>query len=500
VPINPTGFTAVQIGPGQVRLTWQPVSGASFYGLFGPGVTVGGEKVSGAVTFTATAVPAGNQEWSLGSFYAPGNVSTSMAAYSKVTLNVTPTPINPSGFSAVQIGPGQIRLTWQPVSEASFYGLFGPGVTVGGEKVSGATTFTATNVPAGNQEWSLGSFYEPNNISTAMSEYAKATLTVTAPIVSGGYRVTVTGLRAYQASADDFLSRDGYGDEVYAAAYVRRYDQRTGQLAEAIPRQSAAYGDVTNFGAQRIQAGSRTQTGGIRDGDPIPDGPLIAVRSVPAQDITFPWRLWEGTLTNGVDALVITPSLWEQDGGTAYYTQWEQQQQALNLSLFTNAKVQAQITQKVFGSLIAGVSGNSSNTSVGSIILANQDMMFVTTFGLPLGTLLSTSADRPLGLVANGRDATALPNHTVVLTREIIEAALALPPLGAIPSPIANGPTLLPGSSLLGGTPPIARIGMAAPTSGVMVVHFQDADVSGTFGFPERPAIYQMFIQVERVP
>ena len=31
--------------PGQVRLSWQAVSGASFYGLFGPGVTAGGEKV-----------------------------------------------------------------------------------------------------------------------------------------------------------------------------------------------------------------------------------------------------------------------------------------------------------------------------------------------------------------------------------------------------------------------------------------------------------------------
>lgn len=39
-----------------------------------------------------------------------------------------------------------------------------------------------------------------------------------------------------------------------------------------------------------------------------------------------------------------------------------------------------------------------------------------------------------------------------------------------------------------------------APKPGVLVIQFEDHDMPGTLGIPERPAIYQMFVQVERVP
>jgi hypothetical protein len=117
--------------------------------------------------------------------------------------------------------------------------------------------------------------------------------------------------------------------------------------------------------------------------------------------------------------------------------------------------------------------------------------------GVPLLNILATSADRPLGLVQNGRDQTALPNHTVVLTREIIEAALAKPPLGSIPSPLVNAQG---GNGGAQGTEPLARLGVAAPKPGIIVVHCQEKDVSGTMLYPERPAIYQMYIQVEKMP
>jgi hypothetical protein len=175
-----------------------------------------------------------------------------------------------------------------------------------------------------------------------------------------------------------------------------------------------------------------------------------------------------------------------------------QNQQTLNLSLFAKQGVQDQISQKAFGTVIFGMSGNDSNSSGLSMgkMLVDTGMMALGA-GVPILGLLTTSADRPLGLVQNGRDVTALPNHTVVLTREIIEAALAKPALGAIPSPVANAPG---GGLVGGGTPAIARIGVVAPKPGIIVVHLQDRDVNGTLAFPERPAIYQMFIQVERVP
>ena len=286
---------------------------------------------------------------------------------------------------------------------------------------------------------------------------------------------------------------------MYAAAFVRRYDQRTGQLVDANSRKTAIYGDVKETSG-RVQAGTRSFTGGIQDGDPIPNGPLVAVRTTPAQESTFPWKLFEGTLTNGVDALIITPSIWEQDvnmlptSTTQVYQNWVQAQQTLNVSLFARFEVQQQITQKAFGLVFAGASGGTSNTGALSILLANQDQMFITTLGIPVMSLLTTSADRPLGLVSDARDSSVLPNQVVVLTREIIEAALALPAFGNIPSPVANQ------SGGLFGVPPTAKIGMAAPKPGILVVQFEDRNLSGTLAFPERPAIYQMFIQVERVP
>ncbi len=90
---------------------------------------------------------------------------------------------------------------------------------------------------------------------------------------------------------DDLLSRDGVGDEVYAAAYVRRYNEQTGQILEMNVRKSATYGDVQACATQRLQGGTRSVTGGIQDSDPIPDGPAIATRTVPPQDTVFPLRL-----------------------------------------------------------------------------------------------------------------------------------------------------------------------------------------------------------------
>ena len=295
-------------------------------------------------------------------------------------------------------------------------------------------------------------------------------------------------------SKDDILSRDGRGDEVYAAALVRRYDRQTAQVREAQLRKTLVHGDVTNS-TQRIQAGTASVTGGIQDGDPVPSGALVAVRTTPAQAATFPWRLWEGTLTNDADVLIISPAIWEVDGGTAISDLWEQQQQTLTTSAFTYQSVQEQIAQKRFGSLVSSASGLGGNIVLDTQLRGAADLVLMS-FGAAAVTLLATSNDRPIGLVATGPDQTALPNQLVVLTREIIEAALARPALGNIPSPVANTSNV--GSGLL--SSPTAKIGMAAPKPGILVVQFEDHNIQGGLGFPDRPAIYQMFIQVERLP
>jgi microsomal dipeptidase-like Zn-dependent dipeptidase len=87
-PVNPAGFVAVQTGSGTVRLTWQPVPAAAYYVVFGPGSTNGGVKVLADTTITVTYVPTGNQQWSVGSYYTPGPVSSAAASFPRASLNV----------------------------------------------------------------------------------------------------------------------------------------------------------------------------------------------------------------------------------------------------------------------------------------------------------------------------------------------------------------------------------------------------------------------------
>ena len=173
--VNPSGLTAVQTGPGQVTLSWQPVAGVLGYGIIGPGAAPVAPFSFAAVvatTITMTNVPAGSQQWSVGSIYPlPGPAGpgvppaeyTPVADFTKVTLNVTvPPKVNPSGLTAVQTGPGQVTLSWQPVAGVLGYGIIGPGaapVAPFSFAAVVATTITMTNVPAGSQQWSVGSIY-----------------------------------------------------------------------------------------------------------------------------------------------------------------------------------------------------------------------------------------------------------------------------------------------------------------------------------------------------
>lgn len=296
-----------------------------------------------------------------------------------------------------------------------------------------------------------------------------------APAASGRYLVTVTGLRAGWATSDDMLHRDGKGDEVFAAAFVRRYDRRTAEPLEYTNRQTMVYGDRNGFSNERALGGSLSPMGGIGDGDAIPDAQVA--RAMPAQNSVFPWKLWEGTLTEGSDALVISPSVWEYDGNPALFHTWGQSQQVLTNTLFLSARLQQQIDARMFGSLQLDGSEVTASRFV-EIGKVNAGMTIAAALGLPpLHLLVGGASDRPIGIVAISKDATALPNTTVVLTREIIEAALGMPPL-----PVVH---------------PTQNVVIPIPKPGIMVINFEDRTTSNPF---DRKAFYSMILQVERVP
>ena len=97
----------------------------------------------------------------------------------------TGTPVNPSGFIAKQTGDGQVQLSWNPVDGASYYVLLGPGVPEASSRVSGATTFTATGVPPGLQEWAVASYYEPGPVSTVAAEFPRTRANLESMVLTG---------------------------------------------------------------------------------------------------------------------------------------------------------------------------------------------------------------------------------------------------------------------------------------------------------------------------
>ncbi len=278
----------------------------------------------------------------------------------------------------------------------------------------------------------------------------------------------MTGLWCVKATQDDPLDRDGHGDEIYAAAFVRKYDRTTGQNLLSFNRQTLTYGDSNQ--SDRIQAGSQTALGGIRAMDSIPNNATADRRVAPQDNSYFPYKLWGGTLTDGSDALIISPSIWESDGKPNLFYQWNAKQNIVSSSIFLDTKVQDQITSRKFGPLTLGAAvGTSGDVTSG---LNTSTDIVLALLGIPPINMLSSGADRPIGLVQSGPDQNALPNTAIVLTREIIETALS-----SSHPPIASAPVVIP-----------------TPKPGIMVITF--ADSGPRLG--DTGASYVMALQVER--
>ncbi len=274
---------------------------------------------------------------------------------------------------------------------------------------------------------------------------------------TGNYLITIIGLRCVTSTGeDDVLKGDGKGDEIYASAYVRRYDRRTFEELEQTNLRTMVYGDISRY-PDRIRAGSGSGTGGIASGDTVPDNArLERIPSVPASDSIFPFKLYSGPLTDGADALVISPSIWEYDeGSNAYYLAWSQHQEALNRSIFYDQLVQSQLGRKNIVPLTLG--GNVPPPDQGPVHDIRQD--------------------RPIGFITTGFQAVALPDTALVLTREMVEQSLYVAdPHQAIIDKLDE------------------TKGWGAPSTmppGIIVLNFQDSG--------GRQVSYVMYIQVERM-
>jgi hypothetical protein len=420
-------------------------------------VTVTGERTNFAngsttVSFVRASQPGSTIALPANALVAGLNHSTSSA----------PPPVQVGPVSVSSATSATVPLTINPTAAAGTYSItVSTPTSKGTETVTLNNAFTVTTTPSisGVQL----------NPGAGIVKNTGTTNTSAAP-TSATYRVTMTGLMCLRAIT-------GGGDAVYGAAVIRQYDRRSGQSTMSTNANTWVYGDTNGMIGQRKQAGSRGPMGGVGAGDFVPTGFIVGPKdTLPPQANVFPMAVWQGTLTDGIDALVISPSLWISYGDNSMFFNWNQNEDSLTNSIFLDAKVQNEISTQTFATLFIGASQNVSNSSASSLAGAEAVIAVETsiqaaglTFGIPVGVFAITgpSHDRPIGVAAaksgDPTSTTVLPNATLVLTREMIEK----------------------------------RLGSSAWTT--MSFDFRD-DPSSFSILPntDRPGEYQMFIQIER--
>jgi hypothetical protein len=227
------------------------------------------------------------------------------------------TPVDPANFTATQTADGTVQLTWSAVPGAGSYVIGGPGTNVG-VTVNG-TSYTLNGLPPGAHTWTIATNYSPGGVLTTADKWSRATATVVNR--SARYRVVINGFRVNsETNAGTF----GEHNAVFAAAAVEVLDRRNNfsVLQNAAVVQSQVHGDV-NKGPTRVRAGSASSSGGFLAGDMFPAGQNPAALSLPPSTTTFPFLLWEGQITDGVEAVVVRPSLWVWNSRFDVFNRWQ---------------------------------------------------------------------------------------------------------------------------------------------------------------------------------
>ena len=335
---------------------------------------------------------------------------------------------DPSNFRAQQAGDGTVTLTWDAVPGAGSYMLGGPGANQG--VIVNGLSRTLTGVPQGTQTWTVATIYSPGGILTTSDRWSRASTTV--KNTSGLYRLMVTGFRVSRATFDERIN--GNGDEDYVAVGLSTIDRRDSSVIQPWATiKSDSYGDVGRF-PTFVRAGSATGSGGLWAGDVVPTGTDPRTASGAPSPTRFPLAVWEGTLRDGIDALIVKPTLWENDGQVEPYDKW-----ATLRDRAGNYQQPARIGQV----------NAQDHAAQAAVIKERAERGEITSFrGTPVffcSELLGTSDychggfDRPIGINRTGgcigydyTSSAAWCDLAFVITREGIERALSAAQVGGL--------------------------------------------------------------------
>jgi len=243
------------------------------------------------------------------------------------------------------------------------------------------------------------------------------------PDNAGRYRVTITGFATTKGTVDDPRNFDGAGDEVFGAVALVLWDRVQHSVIERGFARTLEYGDIgTGQYGSRIQAGTASPTGGIWGGNgnefvPRAFNPTGAALPPPTSN-QFPLKVWEGVLTDGLEGLLVVPSLWESDaaphGFTNYETNWKTSPVSV---LFSTPALTIQFTTPTITSF---VTPRNQAVLVASALTSLFTAGLVGQFGFTSAFIMSRM-DRPIGLAPSG-NVTDYQDRFMLVTREKLTA------------------------------------------------------------------------------
>lgn len=452
----PTGFRVSGSTPATVAFSWAASAGATSYQLMRTS-TAGGSWTQLTPTPLTSATLVYNDQSGIdyrSSYIYRLQVNYTSGPSGSVDLPVTlPKPVNPTNVKAKQTNSGAVTITWYGTGSPAT--VFGPNIPGGSAVVTGES-YTVTNVPNGQYTYSVGTIYQPGNISTPASEFPAASVTVM-PFM-GTYRITLLGFTVNHPTDDDILDSDGKADEIMPMVFVRQFDQTSGNSYGA-PTLAKGYvhGDNQGKFKARIRAGTASNTGGLQANDMFPAGLMQGGIGSPSTT-TFPLKVFEGFLTRDKEALVLYPSLWEIDDAPSRWFDGylsglpPRTQDALNPGTTVGAKLRQALDAP-------GISE-----------IRGTDVFHIDTWGT------SATGDRPIGIESGTSPdgSGGFYDRIIVLNQRKIEEALA-------------APAKYPGM-------PAGTIGLSFTEGGVLRVTGTPDPMSWNF-----PGSYVLYLRVEAV-
>jgi hypothetical protein len=255
-----------------------------------------------------------------------------------------------------------------------------------------------TNQPAGGDSNGVDSNGNPTtSVSTGRP-----------PAFASSFRVMLNGYRVEHQTRDDMFERDGVGDEVTLVWDLAEIDSSGG----FVPRR---WGNIfSSFMGQQprneIRAGNGSDRGGLVTGDGFPTATPWR-RLTPVNPGIPPNILFEGELTQGSNAVLIIPTIWEADNtGSLRGT-------------FAAAveRDRPRITSSVMRMISSSLPGEPASHVMPGSSLGMGNTLTLGTGPLGLGQV----DDRPIGMQASGSGFGFVPQAMVLTYDRARELARA---------------------------------------------------------------------------